>query len=140
VSRQGRLPKEVYELALHYLLELSTDIRGAAFVDAGGALLAIVPDTPGGQARELVTELAREAAEIAGEDDGGTAELDVLTEAGAVFVVVEHELSMVCVTARAVLAGLIFHDMHAVLADLARAANEGERRTASTGSSAGGAA
>jgi hypothetical protein len=130
VSRQSRLPEEIYQLALHYLLELSTDIHAAAFVDHDGRLLALVPDTPGGEARKLVTQLAREADVLAREAGVDTAEIDASSEGGAVFVVRERTLSMVCVTGRAVLAGLIFHDMHAVFADVARAANEGGRRAA----------
>jgi hypothetical protein len=48
-----------------------------------------------------------------------------------VFLIRNAEMTMLCVTARAVLPGLIFYDMHAVLRDLKRAAEaEGRRRGA----------
>jgi hypothetical protein len=128
MSPTSALPQEVYRLALHYLLELSADVHTAAFVERDGTLLAFVPETPGGEARALVAQLAGEANAIAREAGSDAVEVDVTSEGGGVFVVVDGGLSMVCATRRAVLAGLIFHDMHAVLADLARAASQGSRR------------
>ena len=124
-------------LALRYLLELSGDILSAALMNADGSLLAFVPETRGGEARRLVTELVREAAALWG-DPYETAEIDAICEDGAVFLVRDGDFAMVCVTRRSVLAGLIFHDMHAVLADLERAASEGGRRTERAATRSGG--
>ena len=109
------------ELALRYLLELSVDIHAAALVDAQGTVVAAAPDSFGGRARGLARELAGEARRMA-PPQGNIVEIDVSVEDGAAFVISEEQRSMVCVTGRSVLPGLIFHDMHAVLKDLERAA------------------
>jgi hypothetical protein len=109
------------ELALRYLLELSVDIHAAALVDGDGTVVAAAPDGFGGHARGLSRELAGEARDMRPSGDG-TVEIDVSVEDGAAFVICEEHQSMVCVTGRSVLPGLIFHDMHAVLKDLERAA------------------
>jgi hypothetical protein len=115
------------ELALRYLLELSVDIHAAALVDADGSLIAAAPDSFGGRATKLARELV---AEVRGLAPAGAeaVEIDVSVEDGAVFVIHEEGQSMVCVTGRSVLPGLIFHDMHAVLGDVERAAAQEARR------------
>jgi hypothetical protein len=116
------------ELALRYLLELSVDIHAAALVDRDGSLIASAPDSFGGRAAGLARELAGEARAF-GPQGAGAVEIDVSVEDGSVFIICGPEHSMICVTGRSVLPGLIFHDMHAVLNDLDRAAAQEARRT-----------
>ena len=115
------------ELALRYLLELSSDIRMALLLDPDGGLVAAAPQPPPGRLAELAGELSREAGERfgAGAED---VELDAVCEGGTVFLIRFAEGSMVCLTDRSVLPGLIFYDMHAVLTDLDRAASAEARR------------
>jgi hypothetical protein len=115
------------ELALRYLLELSVDIHAAALIDRAGSVIASAPDSFGKRASGLSRELAREAREMS-PSTGTVVEIDVSVEDGAAFVICGQEQSMVCVTGRSVLPGLIFHDMHAVLKDLERAAEQEIRR------------
>jgi hypothetical protein len=117
------------ELALRYLLELSVDIHAAALVDRDGSLIAAAPDSFGGGAAKLARELAAEARALAPEG-ADTVEIDVSVEDGAAFIICGAEHSMICVTGRSVLPGLIFHDMHAVLTDLDRAAAQEAKRVA----------
>jgi hypothetical protein len=107
------------ELALRYLLELSTDIRVAFLTDAQGELMAAAPDSPGEHVTAVGADLVREAAALA---DGGDAsvEVDVTLERGSVFCVREHGRALVCVTGRFALPGLILHDMRIALDDLRR--------------------
>jgi hypothetical protein len=115
------------ELALRYLLELSSDIRMALLLDAEGGLVASAPQPPPGRLSELAGELSREAGALfAGA--GEPVEIDAACDGGAVFLIRSEEGAMVCLTDRSVLAGLIFYDMHAVLVDLDRAAGAEARR------------
>jgi hypothetical protein len=134
-----------HALALRYLLALSMDIHAAALMDDGGALLASAPAPLPGRAGDLARALALEtlslsdgaalgdAAQGAGVARGRVVELDASCEEGGVFVVRDLGMAMVCVTGRAVLPGLIFHDMHAVLNDIERAAGQGDLRAAAGG-------
>jgi hypothetical protein len=116
------------ELALRYLLELSVDIHAAALVDRDGSLIAAAPDSFGGRAAGLARELATEARALVPEG-AETVEIDVSVEYGAAFVIWRADQSMICVTGRSVLPGLIFHDMHAILTDMDRAAAQEALRT-----------
>jgi hypothetical protein len=109
------------ELALRYLLELSTDIRVAFLTDAQGQLVAAAPDPPSERIAQVGAELVREAAALA-DDAHAPVELDVTLERGSVFCVREHGRALVCVTGRFALPGLILHDMRLALGDLRRAA------------------
>jgi hypothetical protein len=123
-----------HDLALQYLLELSSDIRLALLWDDGHELLASAPAGPVGSLVELGSELAREALAAYPRADGSTFELDVGCEGGAVFLIRDQGTTMLCLTERSVLPGLIFYDMHAVLGDLDRAAEaEGRKREAAAG-------
>jgi hypothetical protein len=115
------------ELALRYLLELSSDIRMALLLDRDGRLLAAAPQPPPGRMAELAGELSREAGERFG-SGSETVELDAVCEGGTLFLIRYAEGAMVCLTDRSVLPGLIFYDMHAVLTDLDRAASAEARR------------
>jgi hypothetical protein len=117
------------ELALRYLLDLSSDIRVAVMLDGRGQVVALAPETPGGGAGELAAAFVGEVGALRATAGAATVEVDASCEHGTVFVVREGERSMLCVTGRSVLPGLVFHDMHAILADLARAAGQGGRRT-----------
>jgi hypothetical protein len=116
-----------HQLALRYLLELSSDIRLALFLDPGGAVIASVPEAPGPRLQELAGQLAAEAGTLFGADTEPV-EIDAACEGGSVFLIHSAEGSMVCLTDRSVLHALIFYDMHAVLKDIDRAAVAEARR------------
>jgi hypothetical protein len=118
------------DLALRYLLELSADIRLGLLWDRRGELLGSAPGAPE-RLVQLGGELAREAASSFPNGDESAFELDVSCDGGAVFLIRDGGMTMLCLTERSVLPGLIFYDMHAVLRDLDRAADaEGRRRGA----------
>jgi hypothetical protein len=108
------------ELALRYLLELSTDIRLALLVDDDGELVASAPERPGDRILGVCAEIVREAAALAGDGNGTPLELDVTLDGGGVFAVREGGPTLLCVTGRFALPGLILHDMRVVLEDLRR--------------------
>jgi hypothetical protein len=107
-----------HELALRYLLELSTDIRVALLIDKEGKLVASAPEAPSKQSARRGEKLAREAIALA--SGGRPVEVDVSVEDGTVFVVREDEPALVCVAGPFALPGLILHDMRVVLGDLKR--------------------
>jgi hypothetical protein len=108
------------ELALRYLLELSTDIRVALLHETDGALLAAAPERPSDKAREASGALVREALAVGNANGSAPVEIDVRLSRGAVFVVREDGPVLVCVTGPLALPGLILHDMRVVLDDLRR--------------------
>src|SRR5919199_5375573 len=110
------MPVVSQELALRYLLELSTDIRVALLHEPGGDLLAAAPERPAERALDASRALVREA-QVASEADGD-AEIDIRLERGTVFLVREEGHVLVCVTGPLALPGLILHDMRIVLSDL----------------------
>jgi hypothetical protein len=114
------------ELALRYLLELSSDIRLALLLDRDGALVAAAPQPPEGLA-QIAGELSREAGARFGAG-GEPVEIDAACEGGTVFLIRSREVAMVCLTDRSALPALIFYEMHAVLTDLDRAAGAEARR------------
>jgi hypothetical protein len=121
-----------HQLALQYLLELSGDIRLALFLDSEGRVIAAAPGPPGPRLEELSGQLAGEAAALFGRG-GDPVEIDAACEGGSVFLVHAEEGSMICLTDRSVLHALIFYDMHAVLADIERAAGAEARRVGAAG-------
>jgi hypothetical protein len=108
------------ELALRYLLELSTDIRLALLVGDGGEVLAAAPERPDDRILGVCGEVVREAIALAGDERETPLEVDVTLDGGAVFVVREAGPMLLCVTGRFALPGLILHDMRVVLDDLRR--------------------
>lgn len=102
------------EQALAYLTEMSPDLRGAAILDSGGAVLAAAgrPD----RWREDAAALLEVADRAGGEP---VEQVHVATEQGEVFVVRNAGLAAVAVTERFALASLMFFDMRSVLRDLA---------------------
>jgi hypothetical protein len=117
------MPAVTEELALRYLLELSTDIRAALLLGREGELLASAPERPDPHSLERCAVLSREADALAN-GAGGPVELDITLPGGAVFLVREGERSLVCVTGPFALPGLILHDMRVVLDDLRRGGPE----------------
>lgn len=123
------VPSSSHDLALRYLLELSTDIRGALLLDRDGRLLASAGHLAADDLAAVGERLAAGARALSQNGraaDAGSAnaaiEIDVHSTGGAMFLLGEAEHVMACVTNRSVHPGLIFYDMHAVLRDLDRAA------------------
>jgi hypothetical protein len=126
---QAVMAATAHDLALRYLLELSSDIRGALLMDREGELRATAGLLPPDELGETGRRIAREAGALAPNGDE-VVEVDVFAARGALFVLAEAAHVMVCTTNRAVNPGLIFYDMHAVLRDIGRAAAAEERRVA----------
>jgi hypothetical protein len=112
------------ELALRYLIELSTDIRAALLLGTDGALLAAAPERPSERAIDVTKALLREASLASASDEAAPVEIDVRLERATVFLVREGGPALVCVAGPFALPGLILHDMRAVLSDLRRGASE----------------
>ncbi len=110
------------ELAVRYLLELSSDIRGALLLDREGELLARAGQLAVDDLASVGERLAAAAHGLSPNGAQAAIEIDVLSTGGAMFLLGEADLMMACVTNRNVHPGLIFYDMHAVLRDLERAA------------------
>jgi hypothetical protein len=130
------VPASANDLAVRYLLELSTDIRGALLLDRAGELLACAGQLASDDLASVGQRLAYSARALSQDGRPGAAvdgeqvaiEIDVLATGGAMFLLGEADLLMACVTNRNVHPGLIFYDMHAVLRDLERAAAAEELR------------
>src|SRR2546426_5867998 len=84
------------ELALRYLLELSTDIRVALLMASDGELLAAAPERPSERAIEVSKTLVSEASTASGSNEATSVEIDVRLERGAVFLVGEDDRVLVC--------------------------------------------
>jgi hypothetical protein len=89
--------------------------------------VAAAPQSPPGRVAELAGELSREVGGLFGHA-GAPVEIDALCEGGTLFLIRFDAGAMVCLTGRAVLPGLMFYHMHAVLNDLERAADAEARR------------
>ena len=114
-------PGDAAEAALAFLAEMSPDLRGAAILDSGGAVLAAAGD------RERWGEDAAALLEIADRAGGEPAEqVHIATEQGEVFALRHGGLVAVAVTERFALASLTFFDIRSVLRDLAAARAGGE--------------
>jgi hypothetical protein len=114
-------PGDAAEAALAFLGEMSPDLRGAAILDAGGAVLAASGDPERWQedAAALFTVADRAADEPA-------EQLHVATEQGEVFALRHAGFAAVVVTERFALASLMFFDMRSTLRDLATASRRAE--------------
>ena len=99
--------------------EMSPDLRGAAILDSGGAVLAAAGDPD--RWREDAAALLAVADGAGGEP---VEQVHVATEQGEVFVVRHAGLAAVAVTERFALASLMFFDMRSVLRDLAAPSGE----------------
>ncbi|HEV7616423.1 MAG TPA: hypothetical protein VGO36_09350 [Solirubrobacterales bacterium] len=113
-------PGDAAEAALAFLAEMSTDLRGAAILDSGGAVLAASGEREpwGEQARALFA-----VADRAGEEPAE--QVHVATELGEVFALRHAGLTAVAVTDRLALASLLFFDLRSTLRDLARGETAG---------------
>jgi predicted regulator of Ras-like GTPase activity (Roadblock/LC7/MglB family) len=112
------------ELALRYLDELSTDIRAAVLVDRRGHVAAAQaaegeppPERLGDLAASLF-ERAHAAAESLNGFNGPVAQVEVLTDDGAVFALRAEGWTIAVVAGRFALPSLMFYDLRAVLSDL----------------------
>jgi predicted regulator of Ras-like GTPase activity (Roadblock/LC7/MglB family) len=103
------------ESALAFLRELSTDLRGAAILDSGGAVLAATSEPD--RWREDAANLFAVADSAEGE---AVEQVHVATEQGEVFALRHEGLAAVAVTERFALASLMFFDMRSTLRDLVR--------------------
>ena len=103
--------------ALAYLTEMSPDLRGAAILSAGGAVLAA--SGPPQRWREDAAALF-EVADRAGEEP--IEQLHIATQQGEVFAVRNAGLAAITVTDRFALASLMLFDMRSTLRELANAA------------------
>jgi predicted regulator of Ras-like GTPase activity (Roadblock/LC7/MglB family) len=103
------------DAALAFLTEMSPDLRGAAILDAEGAVLAASGNLR--HWRERAGELLA-LAEAAGTE--AVEQLHVATGEGEVFALRHAGLVAVAVTERFALASLTFYDMRSALRELAR--------------------
>jgi predicted regulator of Ras-like GTPase activity (Roadblock/LC7/MglB family) len=111
---------EAAQSALAYLTEMSPDLRGAAILDPGGAVLAASgPSERWGE--DAVALLA--VADRAGEEQ--VEQLHIATQQGEVFAVRHAGLALIAVTDRFALASLLLFDMRSVLRDLAAGGDGG---------------
>jgi predicted regulator of Ras-like GTPase activity (Roadblock/LC7/MglB family) len=112
------------ELALRYLDELSTDIRAAVLLDAGGRVAAAHSaqgDPPAERLGELAGELFQHADRAAAAThafEGEVAQAEITTAEGAVFAVRAEGWTIAVVAGRFALPSLMFYDLRAVLSDL----------------------
>lgn len=102
------------EGALAYLTEMSADLRGAAILDDGGAVLAASGEDE--RWAGPATALLAAADEAEGEP---VEQVHVASEAGEVFALRQGGFVAVAVTDRFVLSSLMAFDMRAVLRRLA---------------------
>jgi hypothetical protein len=114
VQASGAISGDAAEGALAYLAEMSLDLRGAAILGEGGAVLAAAGDS--GRWREDAAALFEVADRAGGEP---VEQIHIGTEQGEVFALRHAGLTAVAVTERFALASLTFFDMRAVLRDLA---------------------
>ena len=100
------------DLALDYLGELSTDIRGALVLDRDGQLAAVTGDDRdrGERMRKLATQMLDAAS--------GGDQVEVVTTEGSVFAVRGESWTVAVVAGRAPLASLMFYDLRNVVRDL----------------------
>jgi predicted regulator of Ras-like GTPase activity (Roadblock/LC7/MglB family) len=109
------VPAGAAEAALAFLAEMSPDLRGAAILDADGAVLAADGEA-GRWAEDAAALLA--VADRAGDEPAE--QVHVATEQGEVFALRHAGLAAVVVTERFALASLLFFDLRSTLRDLAR--------------------
>ncbi len=115
------------EAALAFLTEMSPDLRGAAILDADGAVLA-ASDEP-----ERWREDAAALFAVADRAEGAVEQIHIATEQGEVFALRHGGYIAVVVSERFALASLLFFDMRSALRELAR----GDLPTADGGQGAG---
>ena len=113
-------------LALNLLLELSAEVRAAALLEPGGALVATHPDDAelgeelGSALRRLLQAADRGPAGAAREDGEPPAEIEVSSPAGSVFVARRGGWAIAIVVGRDTLSSLVRYDLRMVLGELER--------------------
>jgi hypothetical protein len=110
----GVVSGDAAEGALAFLTEMSPDLRGAAILDAGGAVLAASGTS--NHWRESAAALFEVADRAGGEP---VEQVHIGTEQGEVFALRHAGLAAIAVTERFALASLTFFDMRALLRELA---------------------
>jgi predicted regulator of Ras-like GTPase activity (Roadblock/LC7/MglB family) len=114
VAETNAISGEAAERALAFLAEMSPDLRGAAILDAKGAVLAAV-EAPERWGEDVAALLA--VADRAGDEPAE--QVHIATEQGEVFAIRHAGLTAAAVTDRFALASLLFFDMRSMLRDLA---------------------
>ena len=114
VKASRSVPGEAADRALAFLAEMSPDLRGAAILDAAGAVLAAT-DEPR-RWEEDVAALLGVADDAGGEQ---VEQIHIATEQGEVFAIRTAGLVAVAVTERFALASVLLFDMRSILRDLA---------------------
>jgi hypothetical protein len=109
------ISSDAAEAALAFLDQMSIDLRGAAILDANGAVLA-ASDHPDRWREDAATLF--EVADRAGGEP--VEQIHIGTEQGEVFALRHAGLAAVAVTERFALASLTFFDMRSLLRDLVR--------------------
>jgi len=127
VKAGNSVPGEAAEQALAFLAEMAPDLRGAAILDASGAVLAAT-DEPRRWEEDVAALLA--VADRAGGE--AVEQIHIATEQGEVFAIRNAGLAAVAVTERFALASVLFFDLRSILRDLAgggdgRAGGDGVR-------------
>jgi len=115
VETNGVVSGQAAEGALAYLTEMSPDLRGAAILDSGGAVLAATSEP--NRWREDAAALL-DVSDRAGEEP--VRQVHVATEQGEVFALRHAGLTALVVSERFALASLMFFDMRSVLRELAQ--------------------
>jgi predicted regulator of Ras-like GTPase activity (Roadblock/LC7/MglB family) len=110
--------------ALAFLTEMSPDLRGAAILDADGAVLAASGEDEAGEAWGEAARALLAAADAA--DPEPAEQIHVGSESGEVFALRHGGLAAVAVTERFALASLILFDMRQALRDLELARGAGD--------------
>lgn len=109
------------QTALAYLKEMSSDVREALLLDAGGGLLAATVE---GEEAEGMAERARAVLELAGAAAAGRdqplRQLEITTPDGEVFAYTDGARTLLVVTGRHALPALMFTDMRMTLRDLSQ--------------------
>lgn len=108
--------RESAEAALAFLAEMEPDLRGAAILGPGGAVLAATGGEPERWREDAATLFA--AADAA--EGVPIEQVHIATEQGEVFAIRNEGLAAVSVADRFALASLMLYDMRSILRELAR--------------------
>jgi len=106
------------EAALAFLTEMSPDLRGAAILEADGAVLAA-----SGEPERWREDAAALFAAADGAEGEAVEQVHVGTEQGEVFALRHAGYAAIVVSERFALASLLFFDMRSTLRELAKGAD-----------------
>jgi hypothetical protein len=104
------------DLALQYLLRLSSDIRSAIVLHRG-ELVAAAPGSPDAELTRTASELVESAAELSN-GSHEPVEVDALCGGETVYVIADGEWGMICVAHRLSLPGIVLHEMRSTFRQL----------------------